>query len=148
MFHTLIKVHVLLLSFKFYIFNWYFREIALRNAHGLEADVWSLGCMLYTMLVGRPPFDTHGVRNTLNRVILAEFSLPELLSPDAKDLITSLLKKNPAERIRLDRKCKSFLCNTPHIKIIYSLSYQNGITEKCCEDGHIIVSVFHFFRYS
>ena len=34
-----------------------YREVAKREAHGLESDIWSLGCMLYTMLVGTPPFD-------------------------------------------------------------------------------------------
>ena len=85
------------------------REVATRSPHGLEADVWSVGCMLYTMLVGKPPFDTHGVRNTLNRVISAEFHLPEQLSPEAKHLIQSLLKKNPTERLRLDRECISYI---------------------------------------
>ena len=79
-----------------------FSEVASRHPHGLEADVWSVGCMLYTMLVGRPPFDTHGVRNTLNRVISAEYCIPEQLSPEAKHLIQSLLRKIPAERIPLN----------------------------------------------
>jgi len=63
------------------------REVACRSAHGLEADVWSLGCMLYTMLVGKPPFDTEGVKTTLNRVILGDYEIPNSISPAAKHLI-------------------------------------------------------------
>ena len=73
----------------------------MRSAHGLEADVWSLGCMLYTFLVGKPPFDTDAVKSTLNRVITAEYDLPDHLSDEAKDLIKLLLKKNPKDRIAL-----------------------------------------------
>ena len=81
--------------------NYVSPEIAMRSPHGLEADVWSLGCMLYTFLVGRPPFDTDAVRSTLNRVITAAFDLPDHLSPEAKDLLQCLLKKNPKERLAL-----------------------------------------------
>jgi len=76
-------------------------EVATRSSHGLEADVWGLGCLLYTMLVGRPPFDTAGVRSTLTKVVMADYSLPEHLTAEVKDLISNLLKKNPTERIRL-----------------------------------------------
>jgi len=76
-------------------------EVATRSSHGLEADVWGLGCLLYTVLVGRPPFDTAGVRSTLTKVVMADFSLPDSLSSDVKDLIKALLKKNPAERMKL-----------------------------------------------
>ncbi|XP_052077146.1 serine/threonine-protein kinase PLK4-like isoform X2 [Mytilus californianus] len=81
--------------------NYISPEIAIRSAHGLETDVWSLGCMLYTFMVGKPPFDTDAVRSTLNRVITAAFDLPDHLSQEAKDLLQSLLKKNPNDRIPL-----------------------------------------------
>ncbi|XP_068701948.1 serine/threonine-protein kinase PLK4-like [Montipora foliosa] len=81
--------------------NYISPEIATRGPHGLESDVWSLGCMLYTLLVGKPPFDTEAVKSTLNRVVLADYDLPSNLSTEAQDLITNLLKKNPGDRITL-----------------------------------------------
>lgn len=81
--------------------NYISPEVASRSSHGLEVDVWGLGCMLYTLLVGRPPFDTNEVKSTLTRVVMAKYELPAYLSPEAKDLIECLLKKNPKERIHL-----------------------------------------------
>ena len=82
--------------------NFYqFIQVATRSSHGLEADVWSLGCMLYTMLVGKPPFDTDAIKSTLTRVVMADYLMPSYLSDNAKDLIDKLLKKNPRERIKL-----------------------------------------------
>ncbi|KAG8234949.1 hypothetical protein J437_LFUL015517 [Ladona fulva] len=81
--------------------NYISPEVATRSSHGLEADVWGLGCMLYTLLIGRPPFDTDAVKSTLTRVVMADYQLPSHLSPEARDLIDLLLKKNPKERIKL-----------------------------------------------
>lgn len=81
--------------------NYISPEVATRSSHGLEADVWGLGCLLYTMLVGKPPFDTAGVRSTLTKVVMADFSLPSTISTEAGDLLRKLLKKNPVERIKL-----------------------------------------------
>lgn len=51
-------------------------EVVTRDPHGLESDVWSLGCMMYVMLVGRAPFDTRGVReNILNKVVTGEYEV-------------------------------------------------------------------------
>ncbi|XP_035682855.1 serine/threonine-protein kinase PLK4-like [Branchiostoma floridae] len=76
-------------------------EVVTRKAHGLETDVWSLGCMLYTFLTGSPPFDTDQVRSTLNKVVLGDYHLPQHLSAPGRDLITALLRKNPADRPKL-----------------------------------------------
>ncbi|KAL2099347.1 hypothetical protein ACEWY4_005827 [Coilia grayii] len=78
--------------------NYISPEVATRSAHGLESDVWSLGCMFYAFLAGRPPFDTDTVRRTLNRVVLGDYAMPPHLSPQAQDLIGQLLRKDPAQR--------------------------------------------------
>lgn len=82
--------------------NYISPEVASRATHGRPADVWGLGCMLYTLLVGTPPFDTGGIKSTLIKVVTSQFTLPAYLSAEAKDLLNRLLQKNPMERIRLD----------------------------------------------
>lgn len=47
----------------------YCREIASRGAHGRESDVWSLGCMIYTLLVGTPPFDVSSTLKYMYMVV-------------------------------------------------------------------------------
>ncbi|XP_030642953.1 serine/threonine-protein kinase PLK4 [Chanos chanos] len=78
--------------------NYISPEVATRSAHGLESDVWSLGCMFYAFLTGRPPFDTDTVKNTLSKVVLGEYQMPMHVSVEAQDLIHQLLQKSPALR--------------------------------------------------
>ncbi|XP_031631737.1 serine/threonine-protein kinase PLK4 [Contarinia nasturtii] len=82
--------------------NYISPEVASRATHGLPVDVWGLGCMMYTLLVGKPPFDTDGVKSTLTRVVMADFVVPNSLSIEAKDLLNRLLRKNPNERIHIE----------------------------------------------
>ncbi|XP_018647759.1 LOW QUALITY PROTEIN: kinase [Schistosoma mansoni] len=81
--------------------NYISPEVASHNQQGLETDVWSLGCMFYTLIVGHPPFDTREVRSTLNRVLAVDYELPSTLSAEAADLINSLLRREPQERLKL-----------------------------------------------
>ncbi|XP_059608111.1 serine/threonine-protein kinase PLK4 [Phlebotomus argentipes] len=82
--------------------NYMSPEVASRTSHGPPADVWSVGIMIYTLLVGRPPFATPATSMTLNRVVTSPCQLPSYLSPDAVDLLSRLLQKNPSERIALE----------------------------------------------
>ncbi|XP_028251400.1 serine/threonine-protein kinase PLK4 isoform X2 [Parambassis ranga] len=78
--------------------NYISPEVATRSAHGLESDVWSLGCMFYAFLMGRPPFDTDTVKHTLSKVVLGDYEMPSHISLEAQDLIHQLLQKDPAQR--------------------------------------------------
>lgn len=78
--------------------NYISPEVATRSAHGLESDVWSLGCMFYAFLMGRPPFDTDTVKHTLTKVVLGDYEMPGHVSAEAQDLIRQLLQRDPAQR--------------------------------------------------
>ncbi|CAH2990678.1 unnamed protein product [Chilo suppressalis] len=93
--------------------NYISPEVASRELHGLPADVWGLGCMLYTLLVGSPPFHTQHVKTTLNKVINADYKIPPELSHSAQDLLQKLLCKDPTKRITLKGIMEHpFLINT------------------------------------
>lgn len=78
--------------------NYISPEVATRSAHGLESDVWSLGCMFYAFLMGRPPFDTDTVKHTLSKVVLGDYEMPSHVSVEAQDLIRQLLQRDPTQR--------------------------------------------------
>lgn len=81
--------------------NYISPEVALRSSHGLKTDNWSLGCLLYTLLVGRPPFDKNGVKSTLTQVVIGNYHIPSHISAEAQDLINRLLCKDQSKRIEL-----------------------------------------------
>lgn len=91
-------------------------EVAGGDPQGLAADRFSLGCLLYFLLVGAGPFQaadaavagqsgahghTSALDATLARVRRGEYTLPAHLSTSACDLITGLLQPRPAERMGL-----------------------------------------------
>ncbi|KAB1281884.1 Serine/threonine-protein kinase PLK4 [Camelus dromedarius] len=116
--------------------NYISPEIATRSAHGLESDIWSLGCMFYTLLIGRPPFDTDTVKNTLNKVVLADYEMPTFLSREAKDLIHQLLRRNPADRLSLS----SVLDHPFMSRNASTKSKDSGTVEDSIDSGHATIS--------
>ncbi|XP_074848041.1 serine/threonine-protein kinase PLK4 isoform X6 [Carettochelys insculpta] len=116
--------------------NYISPEIATRSAHGLESDVWSLGCMFYTLLIGKPPFDTDTVKNTLNKVVLADYEMPNFLSGEAQDLIHQLLRKNPADRLSLS----SVLDHPFMSRCNAARSKDSGTVEDSMDSGNATIS--------
>ncbi|EYU18312.1 hypothetical protein ABFS82_07G048600 [Erythranthe guttata] len=70
-------------------------EVLLKKGYGMECDWWSLGAIMYEMLVGYPPFYSDEPMSTCRKIVnwRTHLKFPEeaKLSAEAKDLISKLL---------------------------------------------------------
>ncbi|XP_022954173.1 serine/threonine-protein kinase tricorner-like [Cucurbita moschata] len=70
-------------------------EVLLKKGYGMECDWWSLGAIMYEMLVGYPPFYSDDPMSTCRKIVnwRTHLVFPDeaKLSPLAKDLISKLL---------------------------------------------------------
>ncbi|XP_046656632.1 serine/threonine-protein kinase PLK1-like [Daphnia pulicaria] len=78
--------------------NYMAPEILWGEEHGYEVDIWSMGCILYTLLVGHPPFETQSVKNTYSKIKTNEFYVPSRIGPLAGALIIKMLQAVPSSR--------------------------------------------------
>uniref|UniRef100_A0A8P4G540 Serine/threonine-protein kinase PLK3 n=1 Tax=Dicentrarchus labrax TaxID=13489 RepID=A0A8P4G540_DICLA len=83
--------------------NYLAPEVLNRQGHGTESDVWSLGCVMYTLMCGNPPFETLDLKETYKCIKEVRYNLPSSLSPAAQKLISGILQKNPSDRLSLDQ---------------------------------------------
>ena len=67
--------------------------------YGESVDWWSLGILLYEMMVGRPPFKHDNAATLLRLIQYREVVIPSSFSQEAQDIIRELLQKNPKSRL-------------------------------------------------
>ncbi|XP_036418519.1 serine/threonine-protein kinase PLK1 [Colossoma macropomum] len=78
--------------------NYIAPEVLCKKGHSFEVDVWSLGCILYTLLVGKPPFETSCLKETYVRIKKNEYTIPRHINPVAATLIRRMLHADPTLR--------------------------------------------------
>ncbi|CAA7035084.1 unnamed protein product [Microthlaspi erraticum] len=77
-------------------------EILLGMGHGKTADWWSVGVILFEVLVGIPPFNAETPQQIFENIINRDIpwpNVPEEISYEAHDLINKLLTENPVQRL-------------------------------------------------
>ncbi|OAD02167.1 hypothetical protein MUCCIDRAFT_74093 [Mucor lusitanicus CBS 277.49] len=83
-------------------------EMVEGRVHDKNVDIWSLGILLYELIVGSPPFEEKQAEDddvasaiTYERIRNVELHFPKHVSKDAADLISKLLKYNSGDRLPL-----------------------------------------------
>ncbi|XP_050073063.1 ribosomal protein S6 kinase beta-2 [Anopheles maculipalpis] len=74
-------------------------EILTRSGHGKAVDWWSLGALMYDMLTGTPPFCADNRKKTVDAILKDKLNIPGYLTPDSRDLIRRLMKRQVSQRL-------------------------------------------------
>ena len=83
--------------------NYIAPEILTKKGHGFEVDVWSLGCIVYTLLVGKPPFETNDLKDTYRKIKQNEYVTPASVPTEAKIFIDKMLQADPSKRPNMEQ---------------------------------------------
>ncbi|KAI5829833.1 Pkinase-domain-containing protein [Schizophyllum commune Tattone D] len=90
-------------------------EIVKDERYSKSVDMWALGCVLYTLLCGFPPFYDESINVLTEKVARGYYTFLspwwDDISASAKDLITHLLCVDPAQRFTIDEFLAHPWCN-------------------------------------
>ena len=121
--------------------NYIAPEILENRGHSYEVDMWSCGVILYTLLIGIPPFETSDVKTTYRKIQENRYSFPSdiKISDSAKKLIKRLLSSDPKARPTIDETINDEFMKSmkstsvPSTLLKYAQSYCNQDVRKNLE---------------
>ncbi|MCH5375989.1 MAG: serine/threonine protein kinase, partial [Planctomycetes bacterium] len=83
-----------------------------------RSDLYSLGCVMYALLAGKPPFSSPSITKVLDRVRKAEAPPLRRIVPDLPEpmerIVSQLLRKDPAQRIATPHSLANLLRAMKH----------------------------------
>ncbi|KAM3133228.1 hypothetical protein pb186bvf_014656 [Paramecium bursaria] len=86
--------------------NYISPEVLNNQPYGKKVDLWSLGCCLYAMCMGKGPFEDAALGEVLRKVKLGEFEIPKTISSSFKDLLLNLINLDADQRYSINQILK------------------------------------------
>ncbi|XP_069840883.1 serine/threonine-protein kinase 36 [Dendropsophus ebraccatus] len=74
-------------------------ELVLERPYDHRSDLWALGCIVYELMVGTPPFYTHSIFQLVSIITQQPVRWPRGVSAELKDFLQGLLTKDPTQRL-------------------------------------------------
>jgi len=74
-------------------------EIIKGKGHSKPVDWWSLGILIYEMLVGLPPFYSENMNEMYELILKAPLKFPSFVPNEAQSLLKGLLERDEAKRL-------------------------------------------------
>ncbi|CAE7560305.1 lsg1 [Symbiodinium natans] len=80
-------------------------ELIASTGHTVAVDWWTLGIFLFELLSGHPPFESSYPMQTYQKIMrgIAKVAFPPKCKGSAEDLVKSLCKHDPAERLPMKK---------------------------------------------
>ena len=78
-------------------------EMVTESGHNEKADIWCIGVLLFELMTGKVPFDGNDYTTVKYNIMKLNISWPSDIDPEVKDLISKILKKNPNDRLSIEK---------------------------------------------
>jgi len=75
-------------------------EVLLKKNYDFSVDFWNLGCVMFEMLIGRPPFLGKNLHEVLKNIVNKEIELNDDISNEVNEVLKVLLEKDPKKRVK------------------------------------------------
>ncbi|KAH8738818.1 hypothetical protein FG386_002273 [Cryptosporidium ryanae] len=73
-------------------------ECTTKGVDGFKRDIWSLGCVIYSLINGKVPYYGRNTKEYLDSIKNELLTFRDGISSNTKQIIVGMLKENPVER--------------------------------------------------